>query len=72
MNIEMTREVSSLHTHDKVPDWEEFKISSSLSTQCLDDILWEFTYLCVLSTQIAIGKSRRASMRYCTRERGVR
>ena len=46
MNIEMARYVSSPNTHDKVPDWEEFKISQSLDTQCLDDILWEFTYLC--------------------------
>jgi hypothetical protein len=46
MNIEITRYVSSPNTNDKVPDWEELKISQSLYTQCLDDILWEFTYLC--------------------------
>jgi hypothetical protein len=45
-NIEITRYVSSPNTNDKVPDCDEFKISSSLYTQCLDDILWEFTYLC--------------------------
>src|SRR2546430_5303401 len=68
MNIEITRYASSPHTNDKVPDWEEFKISQSLYRQCLDGILWEFTYLCCFRPQVShsITSRSRDQGRGCT------